>query len=136
MIKDLALIDPMYQYSLQYIQKLFVAAMQTTEPSDLLEERLDFLIQNITKVIFTSVCRGLFEKDKLIFSFLIATSVNRNSLLLPEQLWSVFLRGAGVFDRAKQPPNPDRRLLSAPGWDLAHYLDVTFERFRGLTKHV
>lgn len=29
-IKDLSLIDPMYQYSLQYISKLFTLAMQNT----------------------------------------------------------------------------------------------------------
>ena len=47
------------------------------------------------------MCRGLFEKDKLIFSFLIATSINKNTGILSEALWSVFLRGAGVFDKTK-----------------------------------
>ena len=83
-IKDLSLIDPMYQYSLQYIQRLFNSAMQSTQHSDIHDERLEMLIENITKTIFTNVCRGLFEKDKLIFSFLIATSINRNSGILNE----------------------------------------------------
>lgn len=84
MIKDLSLLDPMYQYSQQYIQKLFILAMQNTpvvkdqDP----KERLNCLIDSITKTIFTNVCRGLFEKDKLIFSFLISSSINRNSGIL------------------------------------------------------
>jgi dynein heavy chain, axonemal len=78
-IKDLSLLDPMYQYSLQYIQKLFNVAMTLSESSDIHEERLENLIHKINEVIFVNVCRGLFEKDKLIFSFLIATSINRNS---------------------------------------------------------
>jgi len=83
-IKDLSLLDPMYQYSQQYIQKLFILAMQNTpvvkdqDP----KERLNCLIDSITKTIFTNVCRGLFEKDKLIFSFLISSSINRNSGIL------------------------------------------------------
>jgi dynein heavy chain, axonemal len=100
-IKDLSLLDPMYQYSLQYIQKLFNVAMTLSESSDIHEERLENLIHKINEVIFVNVCRGLFEKDKLIFSFLIATSINRNSQILGEGLWSVFLRGAGVFDKSK-----------------------------------
>ena len=84
MIKDLSLLDPMYQYSQQYIQKLFILAMQNTpvvkdqDP----KERLNCLIDSITKTIFTNVCRGLFEKDKLSFSFLISYSINRNSGIL------------------------------------------------------
>ena len=46
------------------------------------KERLNCLIDSITKTIFTNVCRGLFEKDKLIFSFLISSSINRNSGIL------------------------------------------------------
>ena len=81
MIKDLSLLDPMYQYSQQYIQKLFILAMQNTQvvKDQDPKERLNCLIDSITKTIFTNVCRGLFEKDKLIFSFLISSSINRNS---------------------------------------------------------
>jgi len=43
-IKDLSLIDPMYQYSLQYIQKLFIQAMSITPKSEIHEERLENLI--------------------------------------------------------------------------------------------
>lgn len=77
------------------------------EPSS---QRLEALIDNITKTIFTNVCRGLFEKDKLTFSFLIATSINKRAKLLDEGLWSALLRGApaGVLDKATMPANPDK----------------------------
>lgn len=39
-IKDLALIDPMYQYSLQAVTRLFKFAIQTAEEAEDLEERL------------------------------------------------------------------------------------------------
>jgi dynein heavy chain len=55
----------------------------------------------ITNVIYTNVCRGLFEAHKLIFSFLIAIQINRKAGLVSDALWSVFLRGAGVVDKAK-----------------------------------
>mgnify|MGYP006088389027 CR=1 FL=1 len=35
-------------------------------------------MDRITKMIYTNISRGLFEKDKLIYSFLIGTSISRN----------------------------------------------------------
>jgi dynein heavy chain len=73
--------------------------MQITEPEPDELKRLYSLIDNITKTLYTNVTRGLFEKDKLIFSFLIVTSINKNSKVLSESMWSIFLRGAGVFNK-------------------------------------
>ncbi|KAL4487471.1 hypothetical protein ABPG72_006991 [Tetrahymena utriculariae] len=136
-IKDLSLIDPMYQYSLQYISKLFNYAMQSSEQTDDFEQRLKILIDNITKTIFTNVTRGLFEKDKLIFSFLIATSINKHANILNEDIWRILLRGAGLFDKSKQPPNPDKTMIQPLSWDLAYSLEIDFpEQFKGFTKHI
>jgi len=40
-----------------------------------LELRLEILIEDLTRNFFFNICRGLFEKDKLLYSFLIATSI-------------------------------------------------------------
>jgi dynein heavy chain len=102
-IKDLSLIDPMYQYSLQYVQMMFNKAIDMSEASKVLDERLGYLILTITKVIYNNVCRGLFEEHKLIYSFLITVQINRKAALVSDLLWSSFLRGAGVFDKSKLP---------------------------------
>lgn len=96
-IKDLALVDPMYQYSLQYISRLFTLSMRTALDDVDIKKRLNNLIDNVTRNIYTNVCRGLFEAHKLIYSFLIATSIKRQSGELLEGYWSLFLRGAPVF---------------------------------------
>ena len=74
-IADLAGIDPMYQYSLKYVKNLFVDAIQHSEKNDDLEKRLETLFSVITMNIYNNICRGLFEAHKLIFSFLICTSI-------------------------------------------------------------
>jgi dynein heavy chain len=93
---DLAGIDPMYQYSLSYFKQLFRVAMQTCTKSLLLEERLQLLNENITKVVFLDVCRGLFESHKKLFSFLICTSIRRNSGEISPAAWNLLIRGAGA----------------------------------------
>lgn len=96
-IADMAGIDPMYQYSLVYVKRLFNSAIEKSKKSKNLEERLSILIDNITRTIYTNISRGLFEAHKIIFSFLITTSINRTSETVKNSHWSILLRGAGLL---------------------------------------
>ena len=130
-IKDLSLIDSMYQSSLQYIKKLFRISMENTPPEEQLEKRLLLLIQNITKNLYVNVNRGLFEAHKQIFSFLIAININKHSGKLSDALWNVFLRGAGVFNTEGILPNPDKHMIKPKEWELAYYIEQNFPVFEG-----
>ena len=68
----------MYQYSLAYIKRLFNAAIEKSKKSRDLQERLDILIDNITRMIYTNVSRGLFEAHKIKYSFIMIININRN----------------------------------------------------------
>lgn len=93
-IADMARINDMYQNSLEYVKVLFNKAIDATTKSEVLDTRLDSLTDVITKTIFVNVSRGLFERDKLIFSFLICTSIDRNTNDISSVGWSIMLRGA------------------------------------------
>lgn len=93
-IADMASINSMYQNSLQFVKVLFNKAIDATPANDDLEIRLRDLIDMITKNIYSNISRGLFEADKLIFTYLIATSVNRNAGIITPAGWTALLRGA------------------------------------------
>ena len=139
-IADLAGIDPMYQYSLSYIKRLFNFSIEKSPKAADLDTRLDILIDNITRNIYTNVSRGLFEAHKIIYSFLIITSINRNSKRVKEMQWNLLLRGAGPItpeELKKRPENPDGKILTALSWDLIYYMDINDpETYAGLSESI
>jgi dynein heavy chain len=139
-IADLAGIDPMYQYSLAYIKRLFNTAIEKSPKAKVLEDRLNILIDNITRMIYTNVSRGLFEAHKIIYSFLIITSINRNSKKVKEAHWNLLLRGAGPMtpeELKSRPEVPDAKILLPLAWDLLFFSDLAdTEVFGGITKSI
>lgn len=103
-VSDLANIDPMYQYSLEFFTKLFVMRLEKSEKSTDLDQRLQILLTDITKSFYFSICRGLFEKDKLLYSFLNSSSILRRNGDIDIDEWNFFLRGspADYSDKEKK----------------------------------
>ena len=54
--------------------------------------------------------------------------------LVDEDLWGVFLRGAGTYDNSKQPPPPERYVLpfSELQWNLLYFLSIKYEKFKDI----
>lgn len=93
-IADLALIDPMYQYSLEFFNGLVRKRMQNSEKSEDINERLKILIDDITVAIYRNICRGLFETHKLLFSYMISVRIAMASKQISIKEWSFFCNGS------------------------------------------
>jgi len=93
-VADLAMIDPMYQYSLDFFGRLFARRLEKSEQSDVLDDRLQILLTDITSSFYLNICRGLFERDKLLYSFLNAASILKRSGEVTPEEWGCYLRGS------------------------------------------
>ena len=107
MIAALANVDPMYQYSLQYFQSLNNKRMDMSDTHDVVEERVAILIDDITNAFYENICRGLFEKDKMVYAFFIAARIMKKEGKLPANVWQCYIVGAPKLKDEERPKKPD-----------------------------
>lgn len=119
-LSDLSKIDPMYQFSLSWYIQLFHRAISESEFNHMLSLRIETLNQCFLQLLFENVSRSLFEKDKLLFSFLLAARVDQARGNIDPQLWRFFITG-GVGLSSGATPNP------APQWIEDHSWQSLFE---------
>ena len=127
-VSDLALVDPMYQYSLQWFLLLFDSGLEKSVPNEDVAVRCDNINDFFTYSLYTNICRGLFERSKLLFSFTLCIKLMQGDNRIDPLEWRFLLAGATSNDTAI--PNP------ASGWLVeSSWLDTSdlskLERFKG-----
>ncbi|XP_069874839.1 dynein axonemal heavy chain 12 isoform X1 [Dipodomys merriami] len=131
-IADLANIDPMYQYSLIWFVNLYINSIHDSNKSKILEKRLRYLNDHFTYNLYCNICRSLFEKDKLLFSFLLCA----NLLLARKEIEYqelMFLLTGGVSLKSAER-NPDPSWLQDKSWEEICRASE-FPAFKGLRDH-
>jgi dynein heavy chain len=114
-VADLGNIDPMYQYSLTWYINLFINSIETSEKSPDVPTRLDNLRNHFTESLYCNVCRSLFEKDKLVFSFMLCIAILRGKNEIDMDEWRFLLTGGiGISDNSS--PNPDSSWVTDKCW--------------------
>jgi dynein heavy chain len=94
----------MYQYSLQWFQRLFAAGVKNSEQTLDVDVRTKALMDYFTLSLYQNVCRSLFEAHKLLFSFLLCTKILFGADKIDMAEWRFFL--AGPSGQIDQKPNP------------------------------
>jgi hypothetical protein len=72
---------------------VFNKVISTAEKVDDLGVHLQTLLNEITHAVYTKVSRGLFERHKLVFSFMLCASIYKQAGVINELQWNFLLCG-------------------------------------------
>ena len=129
-LNDLNKISPMYQFSLKAFRVTFEKAIDRAEQAEELKVRVVNLIDSITYSIYVYTSRGLFERDKLIFTAQMAFQVLiMNKEIVPTEL--EFLLRFPVVPNVTSPVD----FLSNNSWGGIKALS-NMEDFRNLDRDI
>ncbi|XP_072845881.2 dynein axonemal heavy chain 1 isoform X3 [Pogona vitticeps] len=95
-VSDLANVDPMYQYSLEWFLNIFLAGIANSERADTLKKRIANINKYLTFSLYSNVCRSLFEKHKLMFAFLVCIRIMMNEGKVDMDEWRYLISGGAV----------------------------------------
>jgi dynein heavy chain, axonemal len=76
-VTELSSIESMYQFSLEYFNRIFKGVLASIEASETTEERVRQLMQGLTRTVYLNISRALFNQHKKIFSFIMACRISR-----------------------------------------------------------
>lgn len=114
-LTDLPNIDPMYQYSLSWFINLYVIAIENANKSKILKQRLIFLRDTFTYILYRNVCQSLFEKDKLLYSFILYTTILIATEVIDKEELMFFLSGGVAVGQNER--NPAAEWLPERCWE-------------------
>merc|ERR1719201_2800905 len=121
-VADMGNIDPMYQYSLPFFIGLFVLAIKNSEKANELETRLENLNDCFRLTLYNNICRSLFEKHKLLFSFLMFVRLQLAFDKLPMDEYRFLLTGGVSME---DPPKCPQDWVPARCWSELFKLNLS-----------
>ncbi|XP_014373608.2 dynein heavy chain 10, axonemal, partial [Alligator sinensis] len=134
-LSEMALVNSMYQYSLASFLEVFGFSLRKSMPNSVLPKRLQNIMDTLTFNIYNYGCTGLFERDKLLFSFNMTIKIEQADGRVPQEELDFFLKGNISLEKsARKKPCT---WLSDQGWEDIMRLSQLFpEKFESLPDDV
>ena len=101
-VVDMSLISWVYNTSLTQFLTIFDVSIDMAPKAQLLKDRVQNIINELTYRLYRYINRGIFERDKITFKLMVALKIMINDDKLAPHDVNVFLKaGSGIEDRNK-----------------------------------
>ena len=109
--ESMSSLNHMYQYSLSWFINLFCSSMDSADKSEVLKERLTLIQDHFLNSLFVNMVVGLFEEDKLIYSFLLACRLgSAQKEVFKRDIWKA------LMSSVEDSPEAASDGLKGPDW--------------------
>lgn len=117
-IVDLSHLDPMYQVSLKYFKTIYLQSIAKEKNTKVEKDidKVEILINTITRDMFSNIKRGIFERHKTLYSLLIITAIKKDEYKITPDEWALFVKGPDAMPNLDIYPNPDKDYFSDLNW--------------------
>ncbi|CAF4829118.1 unnamed protein product [Rotaria sp. Silwood1] len=131
---QMSIINSMYQYSLNSFLTVFEYSVKSSQTNIKLNKRLQSIINTLTYQIYCYGTTGMFEKHKLLYSFIITIQIELDQQIINYNQIDFFLKGNLSLDKSLTiKSKPIFNWLTYDAWHHCLYLTKNFpEKFQNL----
>ncbi|OAD53307.1 Dynein heavy chain 7, axonemal [Eufriesea mexicana] len=132
-LNDLSYINHMYRFSFSWFMQLYRRTIESSNRSTIFEKRLKCLKASFTQSLYSSICRSLLEKHKILYSFLLCSKVLLNDQQTTEEEIKYFI--TPNTNCINTIPNSKLDWLPQNVWINIYNLSKTLPSFYNLADH-
>ena len=132
-ISELCSVNHMYQYSLNWFINLFCNSIDVAEKSEEMSERLDNINDHVTWTLYQTVCRGLFEEDRFLFSLLLCVHIMKYQHKITQEEFLAFIN---LPDSSSEKVVNQMKNFDDEVWRKLNQLSKSIKEFENLTSLV
>ena len=114
LITDMQMVNNMYQTSLRQFLDLFDMAIHEAPTNNIAARRIQLIINHMTFKLFKYIVRGLYERDKLLFSLNLCLQIDIRAGKITDNEFKVFIRGGAALDLSTVRSKP--QFMSESAW--------------------
>ena len=93
LIVELSMVNVMYQTSLKQFLGIFDLSMSKSTKSPITGKRIGLIISFLSFLTYKYIARGLYEKDKFLFTILLTLKIEMNAGRVRNEEFQVFIKG-------------------------------------------
>ncbi|XP_045464260.1 dynein axonemal heavy chain 5 [Harmonia axyridis] len=111
LIVEMSNVNVMYQNSLKQFLILFDNSINKSEKSTNTMERIDIILQYLTKEVWSFTQRSLYERHKDLFTLMMAMKIDLHKNIISHDEFMAFIKGGASLDLNAVQPKPFRWIL-------------------------
>lgn len=142
-ISDLSNMEPVYQYSLNWFRNIFDIVIKEVQLMNIQDKnkKNTSLKDEFTGLLYDKVCLSLFEKDKLVFSFMLFMKIHmipmkdEEKLTYNKEIRYLVTGGSGKEFDIPNPTEHDGHWISKVAWFSICELCTISSTFKGLKEN-